>query len=408
MELVDVLDSNGNRLNEVVDKDKAHKEGIFHPVVHIVVLSKDRSRILLQKRCENKKIYPNMWDIAAAGHISSGEESIISAKREFSEELGLDSRKYNFNYLDFYKESYDDKEYKVREYSYVYVIIDDIDINSIKIQEEEVSEVKWVSKNEFIKLIDSNKIIKHEFYNKILQMMDKYLIFNELNDDKVLSLYSKKPFDFSYNANRDEEFKEIEKDFNYHFKKIVRSDYQAHSEEVVIVDESNLDKEITDVDGLLTNLKGVGLEIRTADCQSILLYDPVKKVIGNIHSGWKGTYKQIIVNAINKMIEHYGCNVKDIIVGFNPSILDCCFEVKDDVIDLFKEICDISKYSKKIDDHYMLDTISINYDKLIKMGIKKEHIYLSNICTGCNTIEYHSYRKENKTEGRNISLICLK
>jgi YfiH family protein len=257
-------------------------------------------------------------------------------------------------------------------------------------------------------MIDSNEVINHEYYDYLLELMNKYFRFREFNNDEVLSLYTKKPFDFYYKVPREENYKIIEKDLNYHFKKIKGSAWQAHSDKVVIIDEDNLDTSVTDIDGLLTNLVGVGLEIRTADCQSIFLYDPVKKVIGNIHSGWKGTYKQIVLRAIDKMIEHYGSKVEDILVGFNPSILRCCFEVKDDVIDLFKEICDVDKYIKKDKDKYLLDTVSINYDKLIERGIKKEHIFLSNICTGCNTIEYHSYRKENKTDGRNGSFICLK
>ena len=237
--------------------------------------------------------------------------------------------------------------------------------------------------------------------------MNKYFTFINLNDDKVLSLYSKKPINCNTSKKEKELLiKEIERDCNYEFKRVVGSEFQIHGDCVVVIE--NINQKVGEVDGLLTNLKGVALEIRTADCQSIFLYDRKKKVIGNIHSGWKGTSKQIVVNAINKMVERYGCNIEDIEVYINPSILGCCFEVKDDVINLFKKICDVSKYSKKFDNHYMLDTVAINYDKLIELGIKKEHIFLSNICTGCNIKEYHSYRKENKTEGRNISLICLK
>ena len=171
MELVDVLDSNGNKLNELVDKDKAHKEGIYHPVVHVVVLSKDKKRILLQKRCCQKKICPNMWDVAAAGHISSGEESIESAKREFNEELGLDSKEYDFQSIGYFREKYDDRDYIIREFVYLYLIVGDIDINDIKIQEEEVSEIKWVTKEEFNNAIESQKIIYHEYYNIINNLM---------------------------------------------------------------------------------------------------------------------------------------------------------------------------------------------------------------------------------------------
>ena len=171
MELVDVLDSNGNKLNELVDKDKAHKEGIYHPVVHVVVLSKDKKRILLQKRCGQKKVCPNMWDVAAAGHISSGENSIEAAQREFEEELGLDSREYDFQKIGYFREKYDDRDYIIREYVYLYLIVEDINIKDIIIQKEEVSEVKWITKEQFKNAIESQKIIYHEYYNIINNLM---------------------------------------------------------------------------------------------------------------------------------------------------------------------------------------------------------------------------------------------
>lgn len=167
MELVDRLDSNGNRINDVIDKDIAHKEGIFHPVIHIVVINKDKNKILLQKRSANKKIYANMWDVAAAGHVDSNEDYLQAAKREFSEELGLKSEDYKFNELGYYKEIYDYKDFKVREYSLTYLIIEDIDINLIKVQKEEVIEIKWVSKEDFYSLIKDNKILIHEFYKDL-------------------------------------------------------------------------------------------------------------------------------------------------------------------------------------------------------------------------------------------------
>ena len=173
MELVDVLDKDGNKINRTIDKDNAHIEGIYHPVTHIVVLSKDRSKILLQRRCSSKKIYSDMWDVAAAGHIGSGEIPLESAKREFNEELGLDSNNYYFKYVGYFLESYDYKNYKVREYSYTFVIIDDIDINRIKVQTEEVSDVRWFDKKEFNKLIEEEKIVNHEFYDYINNLITK-------------------------------------------------------------------------------------------------------------------------------------------------------------------------------------------------------------------------------------------
>ena len=83
-----------------------------------------------------------------------------------------------------------------------------------------------------------------------------------------------------------------------------------------------------DTDGLVTNLEGVSLASCNADCILLLLYDPVKKVIGNIHSGWRGTFDKVAVNAIKSMVDDYGCNPADIIVCICPSIRKCHFEVK--------------------------------------------------------------------------------
>ncbi len=245
--------------------------------------------------------------------------------------------------------------------------------------------------------------------------MGNYYTFERLNNDKVLSLYSKRPMNCNVDVigieGKKKLIEEIENDFNYKFKKVQGSKFQVHGSDVDVI--KDVDQVANNVDGLLTNLKGVALEIRTADCQSIFLYDPKKEVIGNIHSGWKGTYQQIVVKAINKMIEEYDSNIEDIEVYINPSILGCCFEVQDDVIEKFREICDVEKYYTLGDvvegkQKYYLDTVAINYDKLVELGIKKEHIFLSNICTMCHKDEYFSYRGDNRTDCRNISIICLK
>ena len=168
------------------------------------------------------------------------------------------------------------------------------------------------------------------------------------------------------------------------------------------------------VDGLITNLKGVALAISLADCQGILLYDPIKKVIGNIHSGWKGTFNKIIVKAINIMIYIYGSNPKDIIVYITPSIGKCCFEVDEELknkfminyhdIDNLISLGEIKDGKQK----YYIDLLEINIKNLIDLGISRENIDVADICTKCNSNKFHSYRAEKEKSGRNISIICMK
>ena len=197
-----------------------------------------------------------------------------------------------------------------------------------------------------------------------------------------------------------------------------------HGDGIVVVDEGILEglgaadglnglRGVGEADGLLTDLKGVALEIHTADCQSVFLYDPVRGVIGNVHSGWKGTVKKISPKAAGMMMTLYGCRPEDIEVYINPSILGCSFEIEEDVVEQFRAIVDVAKYCRKDRvvggrQKYYMDTTAVNRDLMIGMGILPEHVFLSGVCTMCSVSEYHSYRGDHHKTGRNGSMICLK
>ena len=247
--------------------------------------------------------------------------------------------------------------------------------------------------------------------------MDKYFTFDRINNEKILSFYSRKPVDFGGKAleagGRESLIESIESDFGYKFRAVKQCTRQVHGDRVVIIDEQNLQKETGEADGLVTDLRGVALEIHTADCQSVFLYDPVRKVIGNVHSGWKGTVQKIAPKAAQIMMDHYGSSPRDIEIYINPSILGCCFEIEEDVVEQFRGIVDVTKYCRKDRivsgrQKYFMDTTAVNRDLLAEMGIPKEKIFLSGVCTMCGRKEYHSYRGDHHVTGRNGSMICLK
>lgn len=185
--------------------------------------------------------------------------------------------------------------------------------------------------------------------------------------------------------------------------------HQTHSNKVKMVTKENY-RDMEECDGMLTNEKGIALATKVADCQEILLYDAKKKVIGNIHSGWKGTLGRIVINAITLMQEEYSSNVKDIQVYFCPSICQECFEVKEDVYLLFKDSFDdivVDQYIRYEKDNYYIDTIGINEELLLKEGILKENITNSHLCTKCFSNLFHSYRVDKENAGRNLAVICL-
>ena len=184
--------------------------------------------------------------------------------------------------------------------------------------------------------------------------------------------------------------------------------------------------QFNEVDGLLTNQKGITLCTTSADCISLLFYDPVEKVIGSVHSGWKGTLQGISKKAVEKMLQEYQSNPKDIICCICPSIRKCCFEVDEDVKELFwqkyKNLANIEEIIQKgkvVEEtiqkekiiekkqKYHIDTVKINQELLKQIGLKQENIIDSNICTMCHPEYFHSYRAEKENSGRNAAMISL-
>ena len=160
-EYVDILNDVGEVTGEIITKKEAHKTGKWHRAIHIWIISEDKKRILLQKRCAEKKLFPNMWDISVGGHVSSGEDPLVAAKRELSEELGLDPNIYNFEYVRVIKEKFVDGDIISNEFVTIYKIMSDIDVDSLVLQKEEVSEVRWFNKSELDLLKEESKVIPH-------------------------------------------------------------------------------------------------------------------------------------------------------------------------------------------------------------------------------------------------------
>lgn len=160
-EYVDILNDNGKETGEIITKKEAHKTGKWHRAVHIWIISEDKKKILLQRRCPDKNLFPNMWDISVGGHVSSGEETLISAKRELFEELGLNPQNYKFEYVDVIKEEFVDGDIVSNEFVTIYKIISDVDIDAIVLQKEEVSEARWFTKDELNSLRNEEKVIPH-------------------------------------------------------------------------------------------------------------------------------------------------------------------------------------------------------------------------------------------------------
>ena len=216
--------------------------------------------------------------------------------------------------------------------------------------------------------------------------MNKDFIFNI--DDNIINIFSNSIDDIK--------------------KKYKITDYyeltQIHSTNTIIVDNNYINKTVGDT--LITNKINTPLVIKTADCIPILLYDNKNKVIAVIHSGWKGTLNNIVINTLNIMISKYNSNKEDISAYLYPSIRKCHFEVEEDVYKLFKnKVNSINKYTTKKNNKYYIDLQQIVIDSLKENNIT--NIHDSGICTYCHNDIYYSYRY-NHTDKRNYLLVMLK
>ena len=121
-ELIDVLDENGNKTGEVETKEEIYKRGLWHRSVHIWI-ENDKQELLVQKRNPLKNTFPNLWAISSAGHVIAGETSIESGLRELKEELDVDAKKEDLEFLFTIKRVQPYKDSYIRVFDDVYDVL---------------------------------------------------------------------------------------------------------------------------------------------------------------------------------------------------------------------------------------------------------------------------------------------
>ena len=191
--------------------------------------------------------------------------------------------------------------------------------------------------------------------------------------------------------------------------------HQTHTDNLKTVTKEHLGTgftkpSFTDIDGLLTNERGIALVTQYADCTPLIFCDPIKKVIATSHSGWRGTVKQIGAKTVDKMVNEFGCNAGDIIAAIGPCICKECYEVDDPVLEAFQKT-DIDLDGVFIPTrpgHYKLDLRLANKKILLKAGIKEENIDIADICTSCNSDYLYSHRVMGEKRGNLAAIIELK
>jgi YfiH family protein len=174
---------------------------------------------------------------------------------------------------------------------------------------------------------------------------------------------------------------------------------QVHGNEVHLALDGNGAQRC---DGLLTDQRGVGLVVESADCVPLLLWAPKAGAVAAVHAGWRGTLARIAGRAVACFQEVKGAAPEDLLAVLGPAIRICCYEVGDEVIAAFAaggrdpEI--ISQAGPRGRRH--LDIVRENTAQLIASGVHSDRVFDSGICTRCENDRFYSFRGEGEGVGR--------
>lgn len=185
--------------------------------------------------------------------------------------------------------------------------------------------------------------------------------------------------------------------------------WQVHGNDAVIVNGPIPGRRwVALADGMVTAQPGTPLVMRYADCTPILLYDPVKSVIGMAHAGWRGTVKGVGGSVVQVMVDAFGCDVGDIRAGIGPSIGPNRYQVGEEVVEAvvgYFGAVDGLIARDPADGTAYLDLWQANALDLRRAGV--QHIEIAGICTATRTDEFHSHRAEKGKTGRFAAVMSL-
>lgn len=166
-EMIDVLDENGVKTGQIASRDEVHKKGLWHRCIVVAILN-DKNEILLQQRAHTKKKNPDMWDISAAGHISTGQDSLSAAAREINEEVSVNLGRYvnitDFRYMFCYRhEQIIGNAYIDRQFFDFFILRQpNLRIENIKMQKNEVQAVRLCTMSELRTLVENHTLVERD------------------------------------------------------------------------------------------------------------------------------------------------------------------------------------------------------------------------------------------------------
>ncbi len=178
---------------------------------------------------------------------------------------------------------------------------------------------------------------------------------------------------------------------------------QVHGHDILVLRQNHFanSSPSLSVDAMITNIPGIALLVKQADCQGIILYDPEKQVVANVHCGWRGNVQDILGRVVARMKKEFASNASNLKAAIGPSLGPCCAEFV-----TYRDIFPVEFKRFMVNEHNF-DLWEASCWQLKNSGLRPENIEIARICTSCRTDHFYSYRSEGNT-GRFGTVAMLK
>jgi YfiH family protein len=185
--------------------------------------------------------------------------------------------------------------------------------------------------------------------------------------------------------------------------------WQVHSGDIVKVEEPSSADAYAQADGMVTDLPGIALLMRFADCVPILAYDPENRAVGMAHAGWQGTLRLAAANLVRRMAAEFGTVPLSLKMAIGPSIGPDHYPIGPEVVSRVRKQFgqQADAYLHPVQDRLHFDLWAANEDQLKSEGVRAENIENLRICTACNLTDWYSHRGEHGATGRFGVVISL-
>jgi YfiH family protein len=176
---------------------------------------------------------------------------------------------------------------------------------------------------------------------------------------------------------------------------------QVHGSSAAVVGRGEPSRILAGCDALLTEVPGVALVVRTADCLPVFFADPQRPAVGLAHVGWRGVVGALLVRVVAAFRHAYQSPPEALRVAIGPGIRACCYDVGPEFAQWFGSSVQVRGNRRTC------DLVGAAMEQLVRCGVPAQRIVDTGSCTACDTERWFSFRREGESTGRLRSLIMI-